>query len=227
MSPTPNRPTTRVSDVILDSMDGMYSQLRTRLSGLSVEEYLWEPVDAAWSARPGPGSTVVIDGAGVRDIDPAPVTTIAWRLWHLAIDCFDDYTRRFAGDLTEAPPTWTMEAAEAIRILDEKWHAYRSVLSQRDWWEELGPGWGPWSRHCLADMAMHASNELVHHGAELALLRDLYRPSTPSPDSLSMSSNPFLPRLSRGRRHSFLLRFCRSAAIGSSSRSQSETRSAS
>jgi len=26
-------------------------------------------------------------------------------------------------------------------------------------------------------MAMHASNELVHHGAEIALLRDLYRAS--------------------------------------------------
>ncbi len=26
-------------------------------------------------------------------------------------------------------------------------------------------------------MAMHASNELVHHGAEVALLRDLYRAS--------------------------------------------------
>ena len=28
--------------------------------------------------------------------------------------------------------------------------------------------WGPWSSHSVADMAMHASNELVHHGAELA-----------------------------------------------------------
>ncbi len=46
-----------------------------------------------------------------------------------------------------------------------------------DWWSELGEDWEHWSRHSAADMAMHASNELVHHAAEIALLRDLYRAS--------------------------------------------------
>lgn len=177
MTPSPRRPTVEVSDVILDSMDRMFDQLIGRLEGLTNEEYLWEPVDETWSARPGPDGRVVVDGAGVREIDPAPFTTIAWRLWHIAIDCFDDYTRRFRGDLSDASPGWTVEAAEAIEILDRRWRVYRSVVAARYWWDQLGPNWGPWSEHSIADMAMHASNELVHHAAEVALLRDLYRAS--------------------------------------------------
>ncbi len=177
MGRTPHRPTVQVSDVILDSMDRMVDQLTDRLSGLTNDEYLWEPVDGAWSARRRTDGRVEIDGAGVREIEPAPITTIAWRLWHIAIDCLDDYTRRIDGDPSDAPATWTLEADDAIEILHTKWGAYRAVISGRDWWDQLGPNWEHWSHHCVADMAMHASNELVHHGAEIALLRDLYRAS--------------------------------------------------
>ncbi len=178
MTPTPNRPTTKVSVVILDSMDRMFEQLIERLDGLGNEEYLWEPVEAAWSVRLRPDGRVVVDGAGERDVIPAPITTIAWRLWHLAIDCFDDYARRFDGDPSDAPATWTLDAAEAIDLLRVKWASYRSVIAERDWWEQLGPNWEYWSQHSVADMAMHASNEFVHHAAEIALLRDLYRASS-------------------------------------------------
>ena len=116
---------------------------------------------------------------GERDTDPAPVTTIAWRLWHLAIDCFDDYARRFGGDPTEAPATWTLNGEEAVDILREKWSSHRTVIAERDRWDQLGPNWEYWSQHSVADMAMHASNELVHNAAEIALLRDPYRASSP------------------------------------------------
>lgn len=177
MSATPARPTTEVSEVILDSMDRMFRQLIDRLAGLTDDEYLWEPAADCWSVRAAAAGTAIVDGAGDRDIDPAPVTTIAWRLWHLAIDCFDDYTRRFEGDTTDASPEWTLDAAEAIRSLEDSWAAYRATIADRDWWEQLGERWDHWSAHAVADMAMHASNELVHHGAEVALLRDLYRVS--------------------------------------------------
>lgn len=173
-----HRPTTDVRDVVLTSMDGMFGQLVQRLDGLTNEEYLWEPTPNSWSVHTSPGDgTVVVDGAGVREIDPAPVPTIAWRLWHIAIDCFDDYTRRFGGDQSDATPLWTLDASEAIEIARSKWQAYRSLVSELDWWGELGDSWGPWSQHCVADMVMHASNEMVHHGAEIGLLRDLYRSS--------------------------------------------------
>jgi hypothetical protein len=169
------RPTTEVSDVILDSMDRMFGQLMERLDGLTDEEYLWEPVDGMWSVRTNDQGTPVVEGAGNRDLDPAPVTTIAWRLWHIAIDCLDDYTRRFGDDDSDASPIWTLHADEAIEMLDEKWRAYRSLMAGRGWWDQLGHSWEHWSQHSTADMAMHAGNELVHHGAEIALLRDLYR----------------------------------------------------
>lgn len=163
--------------MILDSMDRMFAQLLERLEGLTTSEYLWEPVTESWTVRATDDHAAKVDGAGERDVDPPPVTTIAWRLWHIAIDCFDDYTRRFDGDSADASAVWTLDADEAIGILQEKWLAYRSTVADRDWWEELGDGWEYWSRHSMADMAMHASNELVHHGAEVALLRDLYRAS--------------------------------------------------
>lgn len=172
-----SRPTDAVSDVVLDSMDRMVGQLAERLDGLTHDEYLWEPVAMSWSARRRPDGRVTVDGAGQRDVDPAPVTTIAWRLWHIAIDCFDDYTRRFHGDSSEASEEWTLDADEAVEILHEKWDAYRAVIADRNWWDQLGPNWEYWSQHSVADMAMHASNELVHHAAEIALLRDLYRGS--------------------------------------------------
>lgn len=170
-----DRPTTDVSLVILDSMDRMFDQLIGRMAGITAEEFLWEPVEGMWSVRPDADGTPVVDGAGVREVDPAPVTTIAWRTWHLAIDCFDDYTRRFDGDDAPASPTWTLDPSEAIEALARSWHAYRGVLTGRDWWEQLGEHWGMWAKHSITDMAMHAGNELVHHGAEISLLRDLHR----------------------------------------------------
>ena len=172
------RPTTEVRDVILGSMDRMFDQLIARLDGLTDDEYLWEPAPDSWSVRRTPEGAVEVDGAVVREIDPAPVTTIAWRLWHIAVDCLDDYTRRFGGDQSEASAEWTLDANEAVAIMRANWQEFRSVLNDLDWWNELGEQWEFWSRHSVADMAMHASNELVHHAAEIALLRDLYQHRT-------------------------------------------------
>ena len=173
------RPTTEIRSVILGSMDRMFEQLMERLDGLTDAEYLWNPVSGAWSVRAAPDGRAVVDGAGDRETDPARVTTIAWRLWHVAMDCLDDYTRRFGGDESDAPATWTLDATRAIDLTRLRWQEYRSLVAGLDWWSELGDTWGHWSRHSVADMAMHASNELVHHGAEIALLRDLYRSSGP------------------------------------------------
>ena len=170
----PERPTGDVAAVVLDSIDTMYEQLRDRLDGLTVEEYLWEPVAGMWSVRETDGVARAhpIDD---RDADPAPVTTIAWRLWHIASDCFDSYTRRLRGEDDPVDLTWTIEPDEAVRRLDRAWSSYRAAISDRDPWALLGDSGGPYAQHSTADMALHAGNELVHHGAEIALLRDLYR----------------------------------------------------
>lgn len=69
------------------------NHLRPRLDGLSDEEYRWEPAAGAWSVRPRHEATApVLGGRGsfvvefaYPEPDPAPVTTIAWRLAHLIV----------------------------------------------------------------------------------------------------------------------------------------------
>jgi hypothetical protein len=40
--------------------------------------------------------------------------------------------------------------------------------------QPLGPAWGPYADDSWAALVVHAQDELAHHGAEVALLRDLY-----------------------------------------------------
>ncbi|MGI9624342.1 MAG: DinB family protein [Acidimicrobiales bacterium] len=155
----------------------MAEQLFSRLEGLGDEEYLWEPGPNCWSVRKLDNGDVAVERAESREITPAPLTTIAWRLWHLAVDCFEDYTRRLNGDGRDVEPDtgWHMEADAGVAHLQQSWAGYRATIAARDdWWDELGEAWGPWNQHSVTDMALHAGNELVHHGAEIALLRDLY-----------------------------------------------------
>jgi len=38
----------------------------------------------------------------------------------------------------------------------------------------LGPGWGPYATSTTFDLGLHVFDEVVHHAAEVGLLRDLY-----------------------------------------------------
>ena len=66
------------------------------LDGLTDDEYLWEPVEGCWSIRPrAEARTAQAAGGGdlVADFeypepDPAPVTTIAWRIAHIRVGVF-------------------------------------------------------------------------------------------------------------------------------------------
>ena len=80
--------------LLVDQLDWHWqAQLRPRLEGLTDAEYFAEPVEGGWSVRPrGTGSAPIQAGAGAMTIEfalpepqPAPVTTIAWRLGHLII----------------------------------------------------------------------------------------------------------------------------------------------
>lgn len=71
--------------LLLAQMDEVYDRLRGRLEGLTDDEYLWEPVPGCWSVHRDPSGAWVTDHAE-PDPDPAPFTSIGWRLVHLA-DC--------------------------------------------------------------------------------------------------------------------------------------------
>ena len=62
-------------------------------------------------------------------------------------------------------------------MLAAAWSVFRSGVAA--WGDDrlltlLGPAWGPYSNHTKLDLAIHAQREVIHHGAEIALLRDLY-----------------------------------------------------
>ncbi len=162
----------------LDAIDFVWARVRKRITGLSQAEYLWEPVPDCWTVRQA-GDEVVVDWSG-DDPDPAPVTTIAWRMYHLAADCFANYLTGGLGEWPIRTPQgrWTLDVNEALELLDASWAAFRAGLGglgEDGMWRALGSEWGPFADDNWAGLVIHALDELSHHGAEIALLRDLWQ----------------------------------------------------
>ena len=163
--------------------------LRPALNGLTDVEYLWEPEPGCWSVRrradAGPGAL----GAGdvVRDWarpepEPAPFTTIAWRLAHVTIGVFGERASAHFGDgsFTEETAEWTLSAADALDRLDhwyDRWIAGVRARGANGMGEPCGPAEGPFADAPFGGLVLHISREAIHHGAEILLLRDLYRVS--------------------------------------------------
>ncbi len=151
--------------------------------GMTDEEYRWEPVADCWTIRPvgegSAGADWIADWAD-PDPDPAPVTTIAWRCWHIAVDCLDGYSARRFGETgsTSRGRSWVRGWVAAESELQRSWTVFRSgdaaISDDGGLFEQLGPTWGPYAEQTDLDLALHALREVTHHGAEIALLRDLY-----------------------------------------------------
>lgn len=161
--------------------------LRPRFEGLTDEEYHWEPVPGMWGIRPrGTSQAPISAGGGEFAADfafpepsPAPVTTIAWRVAHLVVGCFGvRAASHFGGpavsyDTYEYPGT----AAGALADLDAsyaRWMNGVRGLSPADLLRPAGPAEGAWADAPMAELVLHINREALHHGAEIALLRDLY-----------------------------------------------------
>ena len=163
------------------------NQLRSRLDGLSDEEYLWEPVAGAWSVRPrGTATTPMAAGDGAFTLDwaypqptPAPFTTIAWRLAHVIVGVLG---MRSAAHFGRAPIDyetfpWAGTAAEALAQLDREvgtWLDGVRGLGEAGLTRPCGSAEGAFAEAPLAALVLHIHRELIHHLAEVSLLRDLY-----------------------------------------------------
>jgi hypothetical protein len=173
---------------LLDQLEWHWEhQLRPRLDGLTDDEYFWEPVPDCWSVRPrGAGAAPLSVGGGDFAMDYAPppradepVTTISWRLAHLIVGIFG---RRNASHFDGPPADYrTFEyagsAAEALSQLDDGHAAWVRGVRSLDadaLARPCGPAEAPFGDASMAGLVLHINREVIHHGAEIALLRDLY-----------------------------------------------------
>ena len=178
----------RVGQDVVALGDYAYERARERTDGLTDEEYLWEPVPGMWSIRPCGTSTAPVS-IGASDFtadyawpepDPVPATTIAWRLAHLLVGVFGMRVASHFGGEPVAYETYDYpgDAATALRRLDavyDAWDKGVRALGAEGLARPCGPAEGPWGQEPMAALVLHINREALHHGAEIALLRDLYR----------------------------------------------------
>ncbi|MER5517742.1 DinB family protein [Streptomyces sp. NPDC002763] len=179
----------RMAGPFMDSGDGT----DTQVGPMTDEEYLWEPVPGCWSVRrrvDGPGSrATLLAGAGDWGRDdasyphpwPPPFTTIAWRLSHLSelLTLRADHTAGGHG-LTRDDYPVSGDVTEAVAAFDAGATAWRKVLLSVDDAALDTVGYctyphGSDPDEPFIDIVWWVNQELLHHGAEIALLRDLYR----------------------------------------------------
>ena len=175
---SPAHPERQVGPMLLDGFDAVWARVRGRLDGLTQEEYLWEPVPGCWSVRCGEDGEWQVERPEPEP-EPPPVTTIAWRLWHIGSECLAGYTANGLGPwpLEVTGRQWYAGAADALAALDRAWAAFRDGigrLGEDGMWRPLGPDWGPYGSEPWAALVLHAVDEVSHHGAEVGLLRDLH-----------------------------------------------------
>jgi hypothetical protein len=176
----------QVKRALVELSDEVWLRTRARVDGMRDEEYFWEPAPGCWTIRPRPDGRWTADGPLPRP-DPEPFTTIAWRLWHL-IDMYgEDRAPRWLDvpaqgapigrdDPDGAPPA---TAAAAIALLERahaRWDAHLDLVSDEGLGGAIGPVAGPeYAERTRAAYVLHMLDEFVHHGAEIALMRDLWR----------------------------------------------------
>lgn len=72
-------------DLLRRQLQEAYDRLRTRVEGLTDDEFFWEPVPDCWTVRQDDRGHWAADFPDEPHPVPAPFTTIAWRLVHVAL----------------------------------------------------------------------------------------------------------------------------------------------
>jgi hypothetical protein len=173
--------------------------LERALTGLTQEEFEWEPHPGAWGVRRreacttphpsgAPGSEWVVDHdwglaeAAHRGEAVEPMTTIGWLLNHFGAAPGLATELEIVGGTTV--PTiegyWRMwgytvipTADDAVTRFNDGWSALREALrTTTDEMLERDYEGHPWKRGDRAIAAL--LNEVSHHGTQICMLRDLF-----------------------------------------------------
>jgi hypothetical protein len=162
-------------DLLAREMSETFHDMRSRLHDLTEDEFFWEPVPGSW--------TVFRDERGrwdhhyeEPDPEPAPFTTIAWRLTHVAMCKVMYHEYAFGpGELTwltiETPGT----PDAALEMLDTGHALLTDDLAEQDDADlerSVSTNWGEeWPAWRIFWTMIHHD---AHHGGEIGALRDLY-----------------------------------------------------
>lgn len=170
---------------LLETFEVVRSRTFARMEGLTDAEYQWQPVpdcmtvrrtdDGVYRADSRPPDSSTSAGA------PEPMTTIAWRTWHIGSFCLRGYVIHFFEDVPDFGDRfeWPGTADLGKLALEEDWVRFVTRVGALGDERLLAPigklaepyGWGEASYLALA---LHALDEVAHHGGEIGLMRDLY-----------------------------------------------------
>jgi hypothetical protein len=151
------------NQLLLDQLTWHWEhQLRPRLDGLSDAELHWEP--------------------------GGDVTTISWRLDHITYALADRSARHLGRPaVAEEDYPFGATADAALARLDEEYATWTTgvrALGEDGLLAPCGPAEGPWADAPKAAIVTHIHKEVIHHGAEVSLLRDLYAAGAGSRDGV-------------------------------------------
>jgi uncharacterized damage-inducible protein DinB len=165
--------------LLADELDHAFREVWDRVQGLTDDEFFWEPVPNCWTVRQRPNGRWSVDYPDVHP-DPPPFTTIAWRLDHLG-ECkvmYHEYAfgpARLTWDEIDSAHTAEGAIAELVRghrLLTDALAGLTDADLDTERLTNWGERWPTW--RILWTMIHHD----VHHGAEIGVLRDLYREQT-------------------------------------------------
>jgi hypothetical protein len=156
--------TESVRDELLALSDHAGQRLRDRMAGLTDAEYRWQPAPAQ------------------------PEISLTWRLSHIVEFLTEERNAVWLGQPAPPAPAAQLgepaDAAGALAALEQAGTVWRAVLAGGTDATLLAPVGKPAGRYAAAtrlSFALHVLDELVHHAAEAALLRDLYAARTGKP----------------------------------------------
>ena len=168
------------------------ASLQPRWAGLTDDEYFWEPVAGCWTVRPNDAGGFSWDWSDPAP-DPPPLTTIAWRLCHIGELLLARANHHFADrSHTLEAVGWPGNAEDALEFVQRGYDSWMAGLAKLDdlglQQHSAGPPNTLDEQFPFAEVILHVNREVIHHGSEVCLLRDLFRAKA-SPSSAATGSS--------------------------------------
>ena len=139
---------------LLSLSDYTWQRLRDRMAGLMDAELRWRPAPAD------------------------PDISLEWRLKHISDLLAENRNAVWLGQLPSSRQLPIAgDAVQTLERLDAAYAMWRQVLANctdESLAQPLGAPAGIYGKDTHRSFVLHILDELIHHGAEAALLRDLY-----------------------------------------------------